>query len=114
MSIEIGASGRQFDHFLLLTIDPACENDDVKLPRLKHEVHKRSIGLKCVEMVFTIRCSVRRGNGLGLSLRRQLVVGVRVERFELNVRRRNLIRFGPNLGSARCGKWRDSQGFRVR
>lgn len=31
---------RVFDHFLLLTIDPACENDDVKLPRLKHEVLK--------------------------------------------------------------------------
>ena len=47
------------------------------------------------------------------TLCRQLVVGVRVVRFELDVRRRNLIRFGPNLGSARCGKCRNSPGFRV-
>ena len=43
------------DHFLLLAIDPASEDDDIELPRLKDEIHDRSIGVKCVEMAFTIR-----------------------------------------------------------
>ena len=47
------------DHLLLLTIDPACDNDDIELPRLKYRIHDGSIGVKCVEMIFTIRWSIR-------------------------------------------------------
>ena len=42
------------DHFLLLAIDPASEDDDIELPRLKNEIHDRSIVMKGVEMAFTI------------------------------------------------------------
>ncbi len=42
------------DHFLLLAVNPACDNDDIELPRLKREIHERSVVVKWAEMAFTI------------------------------------------------------------
>ena len=53
------------DHLLLLAMDPTGQHDDIELPRMKYEIHDRSVGVKCVEIGFTIRCSARRFNGLG-------------------------------------------------
>ena len=47
------------DHFLLPALDPACEDDEVELPRLKYIIHDRSIGVSYLEMAFTIQCSIR-------------------------------------------------------
>ena len=44
-----------FNHFLLLAIDPTSEDDDIKLLRLKYDIHDRSIVIQGMEMAFTIR-----------------------------------------------------------
>ena len=34
------------DHFLLLAVDPTCEDDDVQLPGVEDEIHDRPVGVK--------------------------------------------------------------------
>ncbi len=34
------------DHFLLLAVDPTCEDDDVQLPGVEEEIHDRPVGVK--------------------------------------------------------------------
>jgi len=55
------------DGFLLLTIDPSCQNREEELPRLEDEVHGRAVIGKCVATAFTIRCSI--GDSMGWACR---------------------------------------------
>ena len=48
------------DHLLLLAIDPARENNDVQLPRLKNKIHERAISVKEVGYASPCCFSVRR------------------------------------------------------
>ena len=37
---------RRVAHFLLLAVDPTCEDDDVQLPAVEEEIHDRPVGVK--------------------------------------------------------------------